>query len=275
MLLDQLHLKLQMGAHPHYYDTAGAMLPGVANRMGVPMSVVREAARDIIRLGETRALLTEAASVKLETHEVILVVGLVLAGDWRMTFEEKLEATRHYLPFLTNWATCDTFAQAFRDFEQNRAAGRAFIESLLVNESPWYVRTGLVLMLHHYIDRNELDWVLEGFSNQNVRAHARRYYYVSMALAWAASIFFIRFPDEIATWLRESAETQSVDIVTIRRAVQKVRDSYRVSDDAKKSLTLAIKTIAASLPPCTVYASKPKDGLDVPSGAVETPAGSR
>ncbi len=262
MLLDQLYLKLQMGAHPRYYDTSGAMLPGVVKRMGVPMSVVREAAKDMIRLGRTKTLLEEALSEKLETHEVILVVGLVLAGDWRLSFSEKLEAARQYMPFLTNWATCDTFAQAMRDFEKNREAGKPFIESLLDNPNPWYVRTGLVLILNHYIDRSELDWVLSAFSRTNVRALARTHYYVSMALAWAASVFFIRFPDEVAAWLRTVAEEEAVDIVTVRRAVQKVRDSYRVPDEAKKRLTDSIRAIAAALPPCKVYAPRPKNPED-------------
>ena len=274
MILDQLYLKLQLGAHPRYYDTAGAMLPGVVKRMGVPMSVVREAAKDIIRLGSTKALLEEAFAEKLETHEVILVVGLVLAGDWRLTFEEKLAYTKQYLPFLSNWATCDTFAQAFRDFEKNRALGRPFIESLLDDPNPWYVRTGLVLILNHYIDRAELDWVLSAFTRTNVRARAREHYYVSMALAWAASIFFIRFPDEVAAWLRTVAEEETIDIVTVRRAVQKVRDSYRVPEDVKKNLTEAIKAIAATLPPCTVYAARPKniteEGVKVANGPSKT-----
>lgn len=243
MLLDALHLKLQMAAHPRFYDTVGAMLPGVPGRMGVPAANVRAAAKDVIRMGESRELLKEAlVPGVLKTHEVILVIGLVIAGDWRFSFEERLALAEKYLPCLTNWASVDSFAEAMRDFEQHREAGRPFIEKLAARRGdPWAVRTALVLLLSHYCEPEEADFAFSIFSRPEVLELAAEHYYVSMGLAWALSVFCVKCPEQTGAWLKAMTESGKLDRTTARRAVQKVRDSYRVSDEEKQRLTALLK----------------------------------
>lgn len=243
MLLDALHLKLQMAAHPRFYDTVGAMLPGVPGRMGVPAANVRAAAKDVIRMGESRELLKEAlVPGALKTHEVILVIGLVIAGDWRFSFAERLALAEQYLPALTNWASVDSFAEAMRDFELHREEGRPFIEKLASQkDNPWAVRTALVLLLSHYCEPEEADFAFSIFERPEVLGLAAEHYYVSMALAWALSVFCVKCPEKTGAWLKDMTASGRLDRTTARRAVQKVRDSYRIADEVKQRLTELLK----------------------------------
>lgn len=248
MLLDQLYLRLQLGSHPRYYDTVGVMLPGVVKRMGVPTSVVREAAKNIIRAREGRELLQEALTAKLETHEVILVVGLVLSMERSMAFPEKLAAADRYAECLTNWATVDSFAQSFTDLAAHRDEGRTFVEALIDSPNPWRVRLGIVLVLMQYASESELAWTLEAVTRPNAAAAAREHYYVSMGLAWALSEALIRFPAAAAPAVAAVVDAGRLDAVTVRRALQKVRDSYRLGDAQKKQIQAVIGGPLAKLP---------------------------
>ena len=57
-------------------------------------------------------------------------------------------------------------------------------------------------------------------------------YYVSMAVAWAVSVCYVRFPARTQEWM----ETCRLDEDTFRRAVQKIRESRRVSPEDKERL---------------------------------------
>lgn len=262
MLLDQLYLGLQLSAHPRYYDTMGAMLPGVAKRMGVPTSVVREAAKNIIRAREGREFLREALSSNLETHEVILVAGFVLSMVHGMPFSEKLAAADRYADFLTNWASVDSFAQSFTDLSMHRDEGRAFVQKLIDSPNPWRVRLGMALVLMQYDAQDEIGWALEVLTRPNAVAAARQHYYVSMGLAWALSHFLIRFPEAAAPSLAAVVAAGRIDPTTVRRALQKVRDSYRLTDAQKKRIHDVIGEPLSKLPAEKTPASvRPDDGL--------------
>ena len=57
-------------------------------------------------------------------------------------------------------------------------------------------------------------------------------YYVKMAIAWAISICYIKFPKETKRYL----ENNTLDDFTYNKAIQKIIESYRVSEEDKQAL---------------------------------------
>ena len=57
-------------------------------------------------------------------------------------------------------------------------------------------------------------------------------YYVKMGVAWAVSMFYIRFPKEIEAFLRRDR----MDDFTHNKAIQKIRESRRVTPEEKARL---------------------------------------
>lgn len=103
-------------------------------------------------------------------------------------------------------------------------------------------------------------WAIETVTRPNAAAAAREHYYVSMGLAWALSEALIRFPALAAPAAAAVVEAGRLDAVTVRRALQKVRDSYRLGDAQKKQIQEVIGAPLAKLPvektPASVHPSK-------------------
>ena len=57
-------------------------------------------------------------------------------------------------------------------------------------------------------------------------------YYVKMAAAWAISVCFVKFPEKTRPLLAAG----QLDPKTRQKAIQKIRDSYRVSKEEKEWL---------------------------------------
>ena len=57
-------------------------------------------------------------------------------------------------------------------------------------------------------------------------------YYVKMGVAWAISIFYIKQPQLTLSLLQEN----NLDDFTYNKAIQKIRESFRVSKEDKEML---------------------------------------
>ena len=57
-------------------------------------------------------------------------------------------------------------------------------------------------------------------------------YYVKMAVAWAVSVCYVKFPEKTRAFL----ENNSMDDFKQNKSVQKIRESYRVSKEEKDAL---------------------------------------
>ena len=56
-------------------------------------------------------------------------------------------------------------------------------------------------------------------------------YYTKMAVAWAISVYFAAFPQEMLKYLRGS---HGLDEFTYKKSLQKIVESYRVDKEMKK-----------------------------------------
>lgn len=71
--------------------------------------------------------------------------------------------------------------------------------------------------------------VLENIKGEKITGEA---YYVKMAVAWAVSVCYVKFPEITEKFLQKN----SLDAFTHNKAIQKIRESYRVSKEAKERL---------------------------------------
>ena len=86
------------------------------------------------------------------------------------------------------------------------------------------MRFACVMLLDYYVEEADLARdlaVLDRLSGQP--------YYAMMAVAWAISILYIRYPHAVSAYLLES----NLDDVTYQKALQKIMESQQVSAAAK------------------------------------------
>ena len=194
--------------------------------MGVRLPIMQKIASEIVK-GKPLLFLT-ASSV--QSYEEVMIRGLVTA-KLKMPLAEKLVYIEEFLPYIDNWAVCDSFCTALKPKKNELYILFEFCREHVFSQNTYETRTAVVLMMRYLLTDEFGEDVISIWENIDCTE-----YYVSMAVAWAFSESFIKFREKTL----EVFSSGNTDAVTQNRAIQKIRDSYRVSD-GDKNLVLSFK----------------------------------
>lgn len=170
-----------------------------------------------VRLPILRKLSKEVAfeDIEIKYHEDVLLKSFSL-GYSKHSYKEKLEKLTTLLPYFESWDQTDSAITVFKPKEKEKEIAYRYFSELLKSKKTYYRRLAIVFFLQNrkLYDREQiLDILINADSTE---------YYVSMALAWALSIFIIEDPTLTPLLNKVSKETK-------RRTEQKIRDSHQSS----------------------------------------------
>lgn len=223
-MYENILTELRALADEKYRQFHKKLIPGVeTNFLGVRVPELRKMAKQIIK-GDWRTFLAEYESS--DVYECIMLYGMVLAGA-KCPFEEKLENVKKFVPKIDNWAVCDVVCGELKDIKKNMPAAFEFIKPYLRSDKEYELRFALVVLMQYFITEEYIDTVLDIYGR--VRHDG---YYVKMAAAWGISVCFVKFRDKTLDFMK----TCDMDKFTYNKAIQKIRESYRVSDEDKEML---------------------------------------
>lgn len=205
---------------PKYMKFTSALMPGVENVLGIRLPLLRKIAREIAA-GDWRAYLAQAGDFYFEER---MLQGMVISYA-RCDPAEKLEHVARFIPKIDNWAVCDCFCWRLKAAE--RQPMWEFIRPRFRSEAEYEVRFAVVMALGNFVDQAHLEDLLQLLDG--IRHEA---YYARMGMAWAVSVCYIKFPERTHAWL----ESCSLDDWTFNKSLQKIVESYRVSDAAKQQI---------------------------------------
>ncbi|WP_217595359.1 DNA alkylation repair protein [Cohnella sp. GbtcB17] len=214
--------QLEALAEPGYQKFASSLIPNIDNVMGVRLPALRRIAIGAAR-GDWRTWLDRAGG---EAFEEIMLQAMVI-GYADMALEERLRYVADFVPKIDNWSVCDRFCLGLKFARDNQAAVWAFIQPYLKSAREYDIRFGVVMLLEHFIDETyaqEMLKLLDEVSHEG--------YYVKMAVAWAVSMCYVKFPEQTEAYLAGCA----LDDFTFNKSLQKIVESYRVSTDAKQRI---------------------------------------
>lgn len=205
---------------PKYMKFTSALMPGVENVLGIRLPLLRKIAREIAA-GDWRAYLAQAGDFYFEER---MLQGMVISYA-RCDPAEKLEHVVRFIPKIDNWAVCDCFCWRLKAAE--RQPMWEFIRPRFRSEAEYEVRFAVVMALGNFVDQAHIEDLLQLLDG--IRHEA---YYARMGVAWAVSVCYIKFPERTHAWL----ESCSLDDWTFNKSLQKIVESYRVSDAAKQEI---------------------------------------
>ena len=205
---------------PKYMKFTSALMPGVENVLGIRLPLLRKIAREIAA-GDWRAYLAQAGDFYFEER---MLQGMVISYA-RCDPAEKLEHVARFIPKIDNWAVCDCFCWRLKAAE--RQPMWEFIRPRFRSEAEYEVRFAVVMALGNFVDQAHIEDLLQLLDG--IRHEA---YYARMGMAWAVSVCYIKFPERTHAWL----ENCSLDDWTFNKSLQKIVESYRVSDAAKQEI---------------------------------------
>ena len=214
-------------AEEKYKEFHGGLCPGVNNIIGVRVPVLRSLAKKIIK-EDWRKYLKEAED---QYYEEVMLQGMVI-GLAKMDIEERLTYLAGFIPKIDNWAVCDVTCAGLKSTAKNLKKVWEFLQKYLNSDKEFEVRFAVVIILDYYIQEEYIDIVFEKLDSVHHEA-----YYVKMAVAWAVSICYIKYPEKTYSYL----ESCKLDNFTFNKAIQKIRESYRVPKEDKENLKKMLK----------------------------------
>lgn len=232
----RLREKIEALAEPEFQKFSASLIPGVNRLLGVRLPVLRNLAREEVR-GNWRELLANPA---VEPYAEEVMLDGMLVGLARMEPEERLEHVARFVPRIDNWAVCDTFCSGLKFSKKHPALVWGFILPYLKSPLVYDVRFAVVMMLAHFITEDYVERVLpllDGVRHED--------YYVGMAVAWAVSVCYVKFPALTLEYLRNS----SLSDFTYNKALQKIIESLRVSREDKELMRSMKRKQAGSSTP--------------------------
>ncbi|MBQ9019725.1 DNA alkylation repair protein [Candidatus Saccharibacteria bacterium] len=164
--------------------------------------------------------------------EEVIARGFLIA---RLPYAEMLKYFDSQIGYLDNWCSVDTFCASLRKNIKGHKVEflDAKIEPLLVSREEFAVRAGLVFLLDFYVDFDYLFLIFDRIESLRERDE----YYVRMAVAWLLAECFIKYPDETFSYLGRCG----LEKWTFNKAISKICDSHRVSEEVKKQVKLLRK----------------------------------
>ena len=140
-------------------------------------------------------------------------------------FDACLAAVERFLPYINNWATCDQLSP--KVFQKRSRDLLPHVEDWIGSGRTFTVRFGVLCLMRYFLDA---DFAPE--YPDRVAAVRSEEYYVNMMRAWYFATALAKQYEAVLPYL----ENQRLDVWTHNKAIQKARESYRVTPEQKDYL---------------------------------------
>ncbi|MGL4981549.1 MAG: DNA alkylation repair protein [Treponemataceae bacterium] len=206
-------------AEEKYKIFLSKLLPNTKNIVGVRLPTLRKIAKRIATK-DWRNYLENATD---DYFEEIMLQGLVI-GYAKAEIEEILRYVEKFIPKIDNWSVCDSFCVGLKLTNKHKQRVWEFLKPYYSSENEFEIRFSIVMLISFYIDEHYIPQVFDILNNIK-----SEFYYVKMAIAWAVSICYIKFPHLTTEFLNNN----SLDDYTHNKALQKIIESKRINLETK------------------------------------------
>lgn len=220
-------------AEPEYQKFSSSLLPGVKNVLGVRLPKLRKLAEQLASRdwkGYADSIAQDGGDGTEVFFEEIMLKGFLIGYARRRAkapLAEILAETEGFLPLIDNWSVCDSFCSTLKAAREYPEEVWDFLQPYFQSEKEFSVRFAVVMSLDYYINPEYIDRLFPIYDS--IRHPA---YYVKMAVAWAVSMCYVRFPQKTEKYLASCA----LDDFTYNRAIQKTTESRCVDAQTKERL---------------------------------------
>lgn len=205
-----------------YRDFQSALMPTVDKEkiIGVRIPQLRACAKELYGTQEADNFLKELPHTYYEEDNLHAFLIEKITD-----FDTALYETERFLPYIDNWATCDSFTP--KAFKKSPELLLKPIEKWLVSEKTYTVRYAIKLLMTFFLDERFDKRYLETVAN--VQSDE---YYVKMMVAWYFATALAKQYDAAIIYLENGVLSPWVH----NKAIQKAIESFRISPEIKKYL---------------------------------------
>ena len=205
-----------------YRDFLRPLIPTVPAEtvLGVRTPALRALAKELRDTPEAAAFLAELPHTYYEENNLH---GFLLCRI--RDYAACVAAIDRFLPFVDNWATCDSMSPAC--FARHPDLLESDLRRWIASGRTYSVRFGLRCLMNHFLDERFRPEYLDLAAS----IHSEEYY-VNMMVAWFFATALAKQNDAALPYL----EQRRLDPWVHNKTIQKARESYRVSPEQKEYL---------------------------------------
>ncbi len=214
-----------------YRDFNKPLIPNVAEDkiIGVRLPVLRKIAREIVKT-DGLSYFCEIVNTQVEElyYEEKMLAGMTI-GYAKLDIKQWCNLMDRYVPFIDNWAVCDSVCASMKTIVNNHQKEIwDYMQKYLEDNREFHIRFGVVMAMDYFVNDKYIDKFLEKLKTVKTTD-----YYAMMAVAWAISVVFVKYEEKAM----ELIKSNSLDIVTHNKVIQKIRESNRVEKEKKILIT--------------------------------------
>ena len=185
--------------------------------IGVRIPEIRKLAKKLVRNNEYEDFLKELPH---KYYDENLLHGAIISEN--KDFENCIELLNSFLPFVDNWAVCDTISPKI--FKKHKKELIEKIKEWSQSDKTYTCRFGVEMLMTHFLDEDFKKEYLEMVAN----IHSEEYY-VKMVIAWFFATALTKQWDYAVIYL----ENNRLDVWVHNKTIQKARESLRILEDKK------------------------------------------
>lgn len=222
MKIEIIRDKLKELSEPEYAKFNKKLCPDTKKQvLGIRIPKLRVLAKEILKEEDWRNFIENA---DINCFEETILKGLVIAYS-KIDLKEKLILVKEFIPNMDSWAITDTFCPTLKIKPKELEEIWNFILPYTKSKKEFETRFSIIMMLDYYIKEEYVDKVIKAIDEIENDA-----YYVQMAKAWVIAEIGIKFNEKAMKYLKGE---NKLDKFTYNKALQKMIESYRISDETK------------------------------------------
>jgi hypothetical protein len=188
--------------------------------IGVRIPEIRKLAKKLVKNNEYEDFLKELPH---KYYDENLLHGAIISES--KDFEKCIKLLDNFLPFVDNWAVCDTISPKI--FKKHKKELIEKIKEWSQSDKTYTCRFGVEMLMTHFLDEDFKKEYLEMVAD----IHSEEYY-VKMVVAWFFATALAKQWDYAVIYL----EDNRLDVWMHNKTIQKARESLRISLEKKEYL---------------------------------------
>jgi 3-methyladenine DNA glycosylase AlkD len=187
--------------------------------IGVRTPELKKYAKELIK-GDYKSFLNELPHKYFDENQLHAFIISEIKD-----YNECIEYTNIFLPYINNWATCDQLSPKI--FKKHTDELLNEIKKWLKSKETYTIRFAIGMMMQYYLEDNfkeeYLEWVSKIKSEE---------YYINMMKAWYFATALAKQYVKTIPYI----ENKKIDKWTHNKTIQKAIESYRITQEQKEYL---------------------------------------
>ena len=215
----ELRNHLESMAETKYKEFSQSLIPGSRPILGVRIPALRNLAKEIAK-GDWKCYLDNAVD---DTFEEVNLQGFVI-GYAKSDLDTLMPYIKSYVAKINDWSLCDGFCATLKIVGKHREEFIPVLMEYAQRDSEFDQRFVAVILMDYYLTDEYIDFTLELLD-----AMQHQGYYRKMGVAWAVATAMAKCREKTLKYLK----CNNLDDFTYNKAIQKMLESYRITDEDK------------------------------------------